>query len=159
MKIWHRCFATAFLLVCLLSPIQAGPLNVLFLMGPYGVCDGKLRMVYPPGSDTNWTTARPITVRRLETWLGSDGAAPGRPFPAVDMHTAVYMTGGVLLDFYALDHYAPFTGDHTKVTVWPANAAPRVEAGEQIHVGHGCWAQFGAVSHSQVWMRMEYTED
>lgn len=75
-----------------------------------------------------------VQLRKLLIWIGTDGAAPGAPFPGVDVFTSVYGPAG-LIAFLAFDHYCNWVGVHQ----WADTFEPGqvvLEVGQAIGVGH-----------------------
>ena len=91
------------------------------------------------GRNFIWTAPERLQLRKLLTWIGTDGALPGTPFPMVDVFTAIYANHipGTIVSFFALDHYTNFVGPHQ----WPEIFEPGqivLETGVAIIVGHCC---------------------
>lgn len=126
---------------------------VLATAGPL-LCDGTEHAFY-------WIAPQNVVITRVELFPLSDNAAPGEPFPAVDYHISVYSSrpAGRLLAVQALDHYAPFTGDASKATVFTAAEAPHLRKGDHVAAIHACQALAGMVSHSQAIILITYVPD
>lgn len=139
-------------LACLLtlavtSPVLAADVRQVILSAPPATCDGR------PHDLAIWTAPQAITVRRVSTWIGTNG---GNPFPAVDTYTTVF-GAGIVLSFYGLDHYVPFTGSHQWTEAFTAEQAPTIAAGQTITVQHLCNPVAGIPSASHTSVIVNYT--
>lgn len=99
-----------------------------------------------------WVAPTPITIWRIEGEIGTDGANPatGGRFPGVDTQTSFYTSNprfGVPWRL-TFDHYTEFTGRHDRDKVFTEHDAPRLNAGDQINIGHQCNEIAGLPSHS-----------
>lgn len=139
------------------SPAVAEIRQVILPRTPVGMqpCDGQSRAL-----DT-WSAPQAITIRRVETWVGTTG---GNPFPAVDTYTTVFArrfsvteVGPFVLSFLGLDHYVPFTGSHQLDKVFPADQAIPLAAGDQVVLEHMCNAVAGIPSTSHTQSIVTYT--
>lgn len=86
------------------------------------------------GRNFAWTATERSQVRKILTWIGTDGAVEGAPFPGVDVYTSVYGPAG-LVSFVAFDHYCNWVGVHQ----WREDFEPNqlvLEIGQAIGVGH-----------------------
>ncbi len=116
-----------------------------------------------PGEGVNlpgWTAPTKVQIRKTLIWIGTDGAAPGAPFPGVDVYTTVYSSHepGFVVSFFALDHYTNFVGVHQWVDTFEPGQIV-LEAGQGIGVGH-CCAPLAAspIVHSHTMVFVWYEE-
>lgn len=116
------------------------------------------RCVGKPAIIHSWAITQDIVIRRVETWIGTNG---GDPFPAVDVYTTVdtlHPTAGrFILSFFGLDHYVPFTGAHEKDKLFPLDQSPVVRAGSQLRIEHMCAEVANLPSNSHVSVIVTYT--
>lgn len=98
-----------------------------------------------------------LTIRRIESTIGTDGAPAGQPFPAVDVHLAVYVSrpAGYLAFFHWIDKYSPDVQPHKDKVFGECDAIP-LQAGDQLSVGLYAQTLFGAVSHVQAIVIVSY---
>ena len=118
-------------------------------------CDGQSILGSP------WTAPFALTLRRIDGWIGTDGANPGtnNQFPPVDVSLAVYTSDSRWPSLFVLilDHYVPFTGRSDKAVVFPDEAAPRMSQGQQINYGLNCSEISPLISHAQAVVTVTYT--
>lgn len=103
-----------------------------------------------------WRVPVDLVIEHVMVWMGTDAAAPGQPYPAVDAYLSVYASRprGFLLAFLGLDRYAAPNAPHAK----DAPRTHRLLAGDHIGGGFNCAALFGAVSHVQVLVVVDYVK-
>lgn len=113
-------------------------------------CDGTLWAL------PTYVVPASITIENVFIWIGTDAAPPGQPYPQVDALAAVYTSrpAGYRLAYLGLDRYAAPSGPHAKDTP----RKHRLFTGDQIGGNFSCTALFGATSHAQVSIGVEYVK-
>lgn len=152
---YNQTIAALLLLLLLPAPLAAVDLKQVLLPDPSfdTPCDGQIR-------ELRWRVPQTLTVRRIETWIGTTG---GNPFPAVDVYTNVTAREPgrtpFTLSFFGLDHYVPFTGTHEKDKLFPPDQAPTLRAGLELVVSHMCNAVARIPAESRTQVIVSYTLD
>ncbi len=116
--------------------------QVMVTPGPEGVrCVGGERE-YAEWNIPADLGGKTVIIRRVEIWIGTNG---GEPFPAVDVHTNVFLyypqsmnRPRMTLAYFGLDHYKAFTGPHQLDKPFTPEQAPTAPAGSRIVLSHLC---------------------
>jgi len=98
----------------------------------------------------------PVIITLSTSWIGTDAAPPGSPYPQADAFLVLYVSRphGYRLITLGQDRYAapnnhkPYVRSHD----W------RMDAGEMVGGGFACTAMWGMTSHIQITVELEFTK-